>query len=269
MTGAVFAETLRRNWKAILWWGGGLALLAMTQVLILQDVEALQQMAQLMETLPPALLSMFGGADIEFMATPEGYMSFRFFSFFPIMLGIYAVTAGLNVTANDEEQGILDVVLSLPLARWRIIVEKILAYILLIVAILLVTFVGFWLAVVMTPSVEIRMGRMAEGMVNVLPSVLLILGFTILVSTLVRRRNQAAALAAMFVASSYLIDALGEGTSGSFLDNLRALSFYNYYDSTNVIRSGLIWGNMALLTGVMVLFVAGAVWAFQRRDVGI
>ena len=40
MTGSVFAETLRRNWKAILWWGGGLALLAMTQVLILQDVDS-------------------------------------------------------------------------------------------------------------------------------------------------------------------------------------------------------------------------------------
>jgi ABC-2 type transport system permease protein len=269
MVGAVFFETLRRNWKAILWWGGGLALLSMSQALILQDVDSIKQIAELMETLPPALIAMFGGADVEFMSTPEGYLSFRLFSFLPLVIGIYAVVAGLSVTANDEEQGILDMVLSLPLPRWRIIVEKFAAYTLIMIGILTVMFIGLWLAITISPDLGIRMGRIIESVVNILPSGLVILAFTIIVSVLVRRRNQATALATLFVIGSYMLDSLGSTASGSFLDQLRVISFYRYYDSTEVTRNGLVLGNVALLIAVALVLIAGSVWAFQRRDVGV
>jgi ABC-2 type transport system permease protein len=269
MSGAIFFETLRHNWKAILWWGGGLALLAMSQALILQDVDAIEQMGQLMETLPPVLLSMFGGADIEYISTPEGYLSFRLFSFLPLVLAIYAVSAGLNVTANDEEQGILDMVISLPLPRWRIIVEKFLAYSLLMIAILAVMFVGLWLAITTSPDLGIRMDRMVQGVLNILPTGLLMLAFTIVAGSVMRRRNQAATLATIFVVGSYIVDSFGSAAKGSVLDQLGVLSFYRYYNSTEVIRNGLVWGNIALLIAVTAILVATGVMAFQRRDVGV
>ena len=44
---------------------------------------------------------------------------------------------GMRVTANEEDSGILDVVLSLPVRRWQVMVEKIAAYLVTIVMIAL------------------------------------------------------------------------------------------------------------------------------------
>ena len=116
MTGAVFKETLSRGWRGMLWWGLGLGSLAFISIIIIPDVNALEQMATLMESLPPFLVQALGGGDISFMATPEGYLAVQYFSIALLFFAVYAVVSGLNVTSNDEERGILDVFMSLPLA---------------------------------------------------------------------------------------------------------------------------------------------------------
>jgi putative exporter of polyketide antibiotics len=73
----------------------------------------------------------------------------------------------------------------------------------------------------------------------------------------------------VFVVGSYFVDFLGGAASGSLADALRALSFFSYYDATTVMQTGLNWGSVALLLGVTAALVAGALWFFQRRDVGV
>src|SRR5688572_5196057 len=102
MTGTIFMETLRRNWRGMLFWGVGIGLIAWLQIIILPDVDSLQQMADLMETLPPIFLQMLGGSnDPAFLSTPQGYLNFRFFGTLPLFLSVYVVAAGLGITANE------------------------------------------------------------------------------------------------------------------------------------------------------------------------
>jgi ABC-2 type transport system permease protein len=269
MSGAVFFETLRRSWRGMFMWGVGLGLMAWIQVIIVPDVESLKKMAELMETLPKWMMDAFGGADIEYMATPEGYLTLQWFSWFVLILSIYAVMAGLNVTANEEDRGIMDVLLSLPLPRWRIIVEKFTAYSLLIVGIVALTWLGLWLGGLMTPSMAIDTGKLLVSSFNALPSTLVILAFTIFSAVLLRRRGTAIAIASIFVIASYFVDVLGRAVTNEAVNAVRAFSFFTYYDSVAVMKNGLVWNNVIILSFVTILLIGSGVWLFQRRDVGV
>jgi ABC-2 type transport system permease protein len=269
MSGAVFTETLRRNWRAMLYWGVSVASLVFITVIIVPSVEMLQKVADMLKIFPPAVIQAFGSEDAASLATPEGYLSMSLFSILLLVFAVYAILAGLGVTANEEDQGIMDMMISLPIARWRIVLEKLAAYTLVIVGMILLTLVGFWLAVAVTPSMTISAKQLIESVLNMLPGSLLMLGFTALISTLVRRRNTAAGIAAAFLVASYFIDLMGRAAKGTFLDSLRTVSFYSYYDYSNVMSKGLNWGYVILVLAVAGLLVAGTVWAFRRRDVGV
>lgn len=269
MTGAVFMQVLRRSFWPLVFWGLGAALIAWVMIIVVPNAESLQQIAKLAETFPPTLLQAFGGEDITFLGTPEGYLSLNLFSWLMPVLAGYSVLAGLGVTANEEELGTLDVLISLPLARWRIIVEKCLAYLVLIIGIVLLTLGGLLLGVAMTSGINYNLSRLVEGTLNMLPSLLVVGAFTVMISTIVRRRNVAAGLAIVFLIAGYFIDLVGRATKGTVLDSLRTLSFYTYHDNPSVMQQGPNWGNITLLLAVSVIMVIIALFAFERRDVGV
>lgn len=268
MSGVIFVETLRRNWRQILYWGLGLALLGFYIMVVIPDVDALQQYAKLVENLPPALLKMFGAEDAAAIATPEGFVSFGYFGYTLLILAVYAVIAGLSVTANEEDDGIMDVLLSLPVPRWRVIVEKTLAYALIVVLIIMLGLVGLW-AGMQSSALQVNMMRLVEGTVNMIPSTLLMLVFTVFVSVAARRKSTATAIVAAVIVASYFMTFIGEAVTNEIVQALSKLSFFSYYASQNVIANGLNLGNMLLLLAVTALFFVGSLWFFQRRDVGV
>lgn len=270
MAGVIFTHTLRHNWRQILYWGIGVGLLGWGVAAIVQDVDVLKQYEAIAKNFPPALLQMFGAEDAAMLATPEGFITYGFFGYTLLVLAVYAVIAGLGVTANEEDAGIMDVLLGLPVARWRVVLEKLAAYMLIMVAIIAVSFVGLFIGAQMSPVVrDVNVARLAEGAFNMIPSALLMIAATTFLAAVMRRKNTATAIVAAFIVASYFVDFLGSAASGSALSNLRFVSFFNYYDPQAVLVNGLSLVNVALLLAVTVLLVAGSVWAFQRRDVGV
>ncbi|NWG17935.1 MAG: ABC transporter permease subunit [Chloroflexi bacterium] len=268
MAGVTFVHTLRRNWRQILYWGIGIGLLGMYVAIIVQDADILKQYAELAKNVPPALLQMFGMNDTAALATPEGFISFGFFGYTLLILAVYAVIAGMSVTANEEDDGILDVVLALPIPRWRVVVERFFAYALIATAIVAVAFGGLWLGI-LSSALDINVSRMVEGSINMMPSFLLMIAFTMFVGVVARRKAMALAAAAIFIVGSYFINFLGSAASGSLADTLQAVSFFSYYNSEDVLLHGLNAGNVGLLLTVTAALVVGTVWSFNRRDVGL
>lgn len=269
MSGVVFMNTLSRNWRAGLYWGIGIALLGVYAIVVIPNVDMLNQYAQLAQSMPPLLLQAFGIEDVSAMATPSGFLGFAFFGYALLILAAYVVIAGLNVTANEEDRGIMDITLSLPIPRWRIVLERFLAYTVLIIGILVVTFLSMWGATLTTTTLGFDIGRMAEGIVNMLPSTLLMLAATVFAGTVMRSRGAAAAVATAFVIVSYFINFLGSAASGSAAASLQAISFFNYYGGSDIMSTGLNWGNILLLVVVTVVLAVGSLWFFERRDVGV
>ena len=269
MMGVVFMQTLRRNWLNGLYWAIGIALLGVYIIVVVPNVDMLKQYADLVKTLPPLLLQAFGANQAADIATPSGFLGFGFFSYILLVIAAYSVIAGLNVTANEEDRGIMDVTLSLPIPRWRLVLERFLAYGLILVLILLLTYGSMWAVKQTSPSLNIDMGRLAEGIFNLLPSSLLVLAFTVFAGTLLRSRGAAAGIAAAFVAISYFIDFIGKSASGTAAASLRAISFYSYYNGGSIMTTGLNWSNVIVLLVLSAVLAAAGVWCFERRDIGV
>ncbi|NDJ63167.1 MAG: ABC transporter permease subunit [Chloroflexi bacterium] len=270
MPWAVFRETLRRGWRTMLWWSIGIGLISLLNIVILPDVDALRETAEIMEALPPVIMQAFGGGDLEFMATPEGYLAVQFFSFILVVLAVYPVITGLNVTANDEDRGMMDVVMSAPLARWRLVAEKLLAYGLLTAVMITLIFLLTWGGVLITPALAgLNIGRMAEATFHLIPALWLVLAFTACLGVILRRRGRALGMAAVFVVGSYSIDFIGSAATGSAAESLRVISFYRYYDGVSVIRDGLNPANVVILLALTAVLGAVAVWRFRYREIGV
>lgn len=62
MNGVIFGEMLRRHWRAALYWGVGLGLLILIQIVALPSNETLQQMGELLDSLPSFITDGMMGA---------------------------------------------------------------------------------------------------------------------------------------------------------------------------------------------------------------
>jgi len=268
MNGAIFVETLRRNWRGMLFWGLGIGLITWMQVIIITDVTMLQDMQQMMETLPSWMLSAFGVDDVAYMATPEGYVAVQFFSYALLMFSVYAVTLGMSVTSADEDRGALDMVLSTPLPRARLILEKLAVYALLVVGVVLISYLWLWLGVAMPPALTVDMSKMFVATMNTIPASLMVLAVTMFIGVFIKRRGTAMVVASVFVAASYLFQMIGSTAEGALASTLSGVSYFKYADSMKVLQNGFAWGNVLLLLGVALVAVIAALWRFERRDVG-
>lgn len=268
MTGSIFFEAVRRNWRTTLYWGIGLLIYGFYGTIIIPDVDMLNQYAQLIESMPPVLMQALGATDAATIATPEGYINLVYFGYVLIILAVYAVQAGLNVTANDEEQGMLDVVLSLPVPRARVLLERLAFYMLSSVVIIIMGLIGLFVGSGLS-SLDFDMGKLVVSSINLLPSLLLILTATVFIAVLIRRKGTAVAIVSAFVVTSYFLDFIGRAASGSFAGTLGKISFFHYYDSMTVMQNGLVLANVLLLLGITASLVVGSLWVFQRRDIGL
>ncbi|RMG89856.1 MAG: hypothetical protein D6712_01020 [Chloroflexi bacterium] len=269
--GLIFRDTLRQNWRQILYWGGGLGLLAVYIFIAIPDMNALQQYANLVNALPPAILDAFGMSDAEMLATPDGFIIFGVFGYGILIMAVFAVMAGMGVTANEEDDGILDMVLSLPLPRWRLIVEKTLAYLVIAAGIVTVMFLALAIGTNFSgPEIreQVHLDIMAKSAINLLPSVTLMITATVFAGAFFRRKATAMGVVAAFIIVSYFMDFLAEVASGALSEFMKAASFFTYFNSEGVMREGLNFSNIALLLGVSIVLFAASIWAFQRRDIG-
>ena len=103
MSGTVFANTLRTSWKQVLYWGLGLGVLGFYIDFIASSSDIIQGYADLFASMPPAMLQAFGASSVELLRTSEGWIVSIFVSEAAIFLSVFAVMAGMNISANDEQ----------------------------------------------------------------------------------------------------------------------------------------------------------------------
>jgi ABC-2 type transport system permease protein len=266
MPWSIFNETFRRGWQGMIYWGIGLAVLGLVIMIVIPNVAMLKQFENLMTTMP-AVVKALGMEDAAQMATPEGLISAAYFGRVLLIMAVYAVVSGLNITANEEDAGIMDILLSLPLPRWRIILEKFAAYTLMSFVIVTIGFIGLYLGGI-TSAIHVDPGKLIISSINILPSLLLMLAFTMLAGTFFRHKNQAAAVSAFFIIGSYVVDFAGSAASESPIARLRVISFFAYYDNGHIMQNGLNGTYVSLLLGLTMILVIASVWCFERRDIG-
>jgi ABC-2 type transport system permease protein len=268
MRGEVFKNTLWRSLRAAIIWGIVMAFFANYVILLTPDAAGLQGFIGLFNAMPPVVMQAFGITDINAMATPEGFLGIAFFTYASVTLAIYAVLAGLSVTANDEEQGIMNMLLSLPLPRWTLIVERVLAHTVLTALVCLMCYAGVVAGTRINPVLsEVNLLYAAQAVGALIPFVMAIFGITLLLGVVIRRRAIAGAVAGVFVALSFMLNTLGGGAGPELGPVLQGLSVFNYYDGGDAMLNGLNWVPTLAMGVIAVILTLVSVRLYERRDI--
>lgn len=265
--GVIFRRTLYDNRRSILWWSIGMGLMAFYVTVIYPLIGEFEQINELLEN--PVFGALLGDvAELDY-TSPEGFLGIEFFTFAPLILAVYAVIFGAGIVGGEEEHGTLDILLSTPIPRWQVIVEKFATFIVAISIISVASLVGIMLAVWITADLAIPLVKVAWAILNMLPTLLLMTALALFLSTVLRSRGQAGGIAAGIIVASYFINSFAEMADSGILQSIQRISFYNYYNPMSALTQGIHWGNFLLLAGTAAVLFGLSLYFFERRDLSV
>ena len=246
----ILAKSLRDRRRSVLAWSAGLAGLTGLIFLYWPTVKDNPELDRFFSGLPEAVRALTGHTSL---TNPAGYLNAELFSLMiPLLLLVVAIGMGARAIAGEEERGTLELLLSAPLSRRRVLLEKVAAGLLIMLAlgaVLLVTLVaGAQLAGMDT-------GRLAAATASVVALALPFGALALALGCATGARGAAIGPTVAVAAATYLLNSLAPLSSA--LKPWRVLSPFQWYGSEAVLTSGPRWGHLALL----------AVILFERRDV--
>lgn len=122
---SVFSRTVREQRRSWTGWVVGIVSFCLMMLSIYPTIRGNTAISKLIENYPAALRKIFNVADY---TTSAGYLRAEVFSFIaPLLLALFAVFLGSDLIAGEEERRTIDLLLSTPVTRRRVMVEKWLA----------------------------------------------------------------------------------------------------------------------------------------------
>jgi len=255
---ALVLSQLHERRRSLLSWGLPIGLMSAFIVAIYPSVE--DALGKAVASYPEALKEAFGIAEL---TTVEQYLDAEMLSLIvPLAVGYLAVRSVASGLSGAAESGRLDVLLSAPVSRRRLVACGFAATAIELAAVLLagllITVLGSVLA-----GAGLAFGPALAGFANVWPLALLFAGLGVVVTgwslhTPVVTGSVAGVLVAMYVA-----DLIGRLDTG--LDWIRYGSVFRYYGKA--IEDGIDPLAFAGVTAVAVGLAALGAWLFERRDI--
>lgn len=262
MLASTFARTLRSERLVLLAWGGGIVLTVGVLVAFYPTIQAQSaEFEALLKTYPPEMLAFFG--DIDEFTTPAGYLAAELFGFMlPLFFVVYAIGRGAAL-AGEEESGVLEMLVSLPVARPRIVLEKAAA---LVVGTLILGAVAFasLLAGAFAVGMEIGPDRLFAGSLLVALLGLLFGALALAAGAAMGRRGASIGIAAGAAFATFFLNGFGKLVAG--LDRFRPLSPFYWYAEEEPLKEGIPALGVLILVLGSVALIAAAALAFDRRD---
>lgn len=222
------------------------------------------EMAEAMAALPQGVLQAFGWQDL---ISPEGYLAGQVFDTLgPVLLIIFAIGAGSAAIAGDEAAGTLELLIAHPAARASVLLQRAAALAVGLAGLGGAVWIGL-LAVNEVSGLHIAPGLLAAACLQMVLLALCFGALALAVGAASGRRGLATGLSAGLAVASYLASTLA--TMVEEIAWMERLSPFYYATGAEPLRYGVQAGDAAILLAVTVILIAGAVVAFNRRDVAV
>lgn len=257
MNARVFEFTLRRRLRAT-----ALASVSLVAVIVLEGAlypslgESLGKV-----DLGSGVSGLIGGGDF---STLTGWFSTEVFSIYgPAFLIGLAITGIVGASASEEEDGILGLVLSLPLRRDSVLLSKWAAVAVTVVLLGIATWAGLIVGVAVAGG-GIGAGLLAAQMLHMVMLGLVFGGLAFAVGCATGKRSLSFAVSVGLAVTSYLLDGLAPVSSAT--DWAQKLSPFYYYDGSDPVTGGVDIAHLAVLLGLAIVLTVVGVIGIRDRD---
>jgi ABC-2 type transport system permease protein len=227
---------------------------------------------------PSVADEMAGLADLEIykamgmsLGTFSDWVGSILIIFMPLIAAIYALINGTGTLAGEEEDGRLEMIVTLPLPRWQIVTAKAIAFtISSIIIFLVVSFVSLMVFQGIESQIETDLVGMDLFMavMSSWPLVFAVGMISLFLAAFCSSRRVAAMIAAAILIISYF----GSNLAGStpVLEPFEPFFLFTYLDATGqAVAEGQQAGDILVLMVVGLVAFALALVFFQRRDLTV
>jgi ABC-2 type transport system permease protein len=245
--------------------GWSLGILAMMAITIASfpSIRDTPGIDEFIEQLPDSVKALMGGADLDF-ASATGYVNARMLALLvPALFLVFVIGFGSRAVAGEHQDGRLDLVLSFPVKRRRLILEK--------VGVLAAVLLWFTTLVVLSLLIGGLTVDLGLTVSQVWPAAVMMLLFglffgllALAAGCLTLERSLAITVPTVVALAGWLINSLA--AIASWLEPARAISPLWWYSRINPLADGLDVGGAASLGAGAVIFLVVALLAFDRRD---
>jgi ABC-2 type transport system permease protein len=260
----VFLKSLRDERRALALWGMGTALLIAMMVAFYPSIKDNEQIEELAEAYPENLMALMGIGDLTDIASGAGYLSAELFGFMgPLLFIIYAVRLGSGAVAGEEGRGTLEVLLSEPITRGRLVVQKAAA----VVSATVLLAVAYWAVLAIGAAgagMDVGPLRLAEATFSLLLLGLAFGALALAVGCVAGGWGTSVGVASAVALGTHLLNALGGMVD--YMEPARWLSPFYYYSGADPLRNGLHLGHAAVLLVAIGVLLMVAYFGLRRRD---
>jgi len=252
--------TWRQQRGGLIGWGIGFFVLALMIIAFYPVIG--EEYQTLYDSLPEEMRQAFSSAGD--VGTPEGFLGVEYLSYIGVVYAIFAVGQGARQLAGEEQDGTFDILLAQPLSRTRVVLEKVLASTLAILAMGLAGSLGLILGSLMV-GVDADYGAFALVGLDLVPLTLVVYGLALLGSALFHQRSRATLLATVYSVAAYFINLFAP--LADQLDPLKWASIFSYFGRSDALHRDLDPLYWLLSLGLAAALIAGATLWFERKDV--
>jgi ABC-2 type transport system permease protein len=268
MLNSIFSKTLWDRRVSITWWTIGMVALAGLTVAfypsIRSDAESFQS---LFDAFPEDLLRVFGVEDAASLVTATGLVNSRLYAGFgPILVAVLGIGLGTSAIAGEEEDGTLDLLLSQPVTRTQVVVEKLVAGAALIGVVCMALFLTLS---ALNPVVDL--GFSFEGILAANLTLwlfgMLFCCLAMAVGCFTGNRGLTIGASAATLGALFFINGLAP-----LVDRvawLRQLTPFHWLSDPDPLANGFDLWSIVIFLALIGVFAGFSVWAFNRRDIAV
>jgi ABC-2 type transport system permease protein len=263
----MIAKSLRDYRRALIWWMLGISAFLTVYLSIYENVrqDPATFNAQAMAKVPGALRDLMGG--LGDLSIGAGYLQSVVYQLFVPMLFIVCATLLANrAIAQPEETGTLELVVTLPVDRKRLVLQRFSALVVALLAVAVVTLAVVW-AVGESVQIGVPFDRLLAAQTGVFLLGLFAGTVALTVGAATGRKVIASAVVGVWIVAGYMVVTVGRSVDA--ISWLKWLSPFHYYAEGRPLYEGLPVGDYLVLAGATAVLVLTAVLAFDRRDVGV
>ena len=254
---ALIAAQLRERRRSLLSWGLPIGVWSAFVVAIYPSVES--ALTKAVRSYPAALKEAFG---ISELSTVEQYLHAEMLSLIvPLAVGYLAVRSLASGLSGAAESGRLDVLLSAPVSRRRVVTASFCAAAVELAAVLAVSLALTLLGSLLSGA-NLSFSPALAGFANVWPLALLSAALGVIVTGFSLRTSVVTGSVAGVLVGMYVADLIGRLDPG--LDAVRYASVFRYYG--NAIENGIDPLSFLGVTAAAALLAATGAALFERRD---
>lgn len=202
------------------------------------------------------------------MGTYVGFLNIEMYQiFWVLILGIIIGFIAATIISKEIESKTIDLLMSNPISRSQIIVEKFLG---LIPMVLIINFsaMAVIMGITVVISEDLNFFNLFLTHLISIPYFLAVIGLAIFISTLIDEKMRAGIIAMAIVVGMYIFESIG--TMIPDYENIGLISLTHYYSPYEALKNGNIDGlgtGVLIIFSIIILFIS--IIYFDRKDIKV